>query len=225
MPFTPQTLDFLMENQLHDSRTWYHEHKDDYKRYVIQPFVEFIDRLVPDFEIIDSRIQCGPKHISRLFRDARRCRGKSIFRDSVWCTFRTGIDNDYSKPSFYFEFSPSGFDMGCGYYMMSADSRDALRQLILDGDPLFTEALNAYEQQDFFSLYGDMYKRNQFPEQEERVCDWLNRKRIGMTGSSADFDLFFSDGLADFAGEKFRSLAAFWKLLDRAEENVRSQKM
>ena len=35
MPFSPQTLDFLVENRLHDSRDWFKEHKEDYKKLVI----------------------------------------------------------------------------------------------------------------------------------------------------------------------------------------------
>lgn len=217
MPFTPEALDFLVENQFHDSRSWYHEHKDVFKEKVIQPFVELIDGLQPAFDKLDSRIQCNPRFISRLYRDARRCRGKSAFRDCLWVTFRPTAENDYTVPSFYFEFSPRGFDMGCGYYNMTTDSRDALRELILSGHQTFTAALEAYESQSDFKLYGELYKRNHYPEQEERVADWLNRKKIGMSAWYEDFELFFSDRLVDFASEKFLSLKPFWELLCETE--------
>ena len=32
--FTKQTLDFLFENRLHDSKAWFEEHKEDYNRLV-----------------------------------------------------------------------------------------------------------------------------------------------------------------------------------------------
>jgi len=220
MPFTPEALDFLVENQFHDSRSWYHEYKDIFKQKVIQPFVELIDGLQPTFADIDSRIECDPRRISRLYRDARRCRGKSVFRDCLWVTFCPSAENDYSIPSFYFEFSPRGFDIGCGYYQFSTDSRDALHELILAEHPAFLEALEAYEAQDTFQLYGELYKRDRYPGQEARINDWLNRKRIGMSSSSEDFELFFSDRLIDYAAGQFRALKPFWELLKAAEERA-----
>lgn len=217
MPFTPEALDFLVENQFHDSRSWYHEHKNVFKEKVIAPFVELIDGLQSAFNAIDGRIQCDPRRISRLYRDARRCRGKSTFRDCLWTTFRPTSDNDYSVPCFYFEFSPRGFDFGCGYYNMSTDSRDVLRELILSGHPAFIAALEAYEAQNAFKLYGELYKRNHFPDQPENICDWLNRKKIGMSAESQDFELFFSDHLTEFVGEQFSSLKPFWELLNEVE--------
>lgn len=217
MPFTPEALDFLVENQFHDSRSWYHEHKDVFKEKVIAPFVELIDGLQPAFTAIDSRIQCDPRRISRIYRDARRCRGRTIFRDCLWVSFRPTLDNDNFAPCFYFEFSPRGFDMGCGYYCMSTDSRDALHNLILSGHPAFTAALEAYEAQSAFGLFGELYKRNHFPDQPEQLCDWLNRKSIGMSAFSEDFDLFFSDRLTEHVGQQYAALKPFWELLCETE--------
>ena len=42
MPFSKKTIDFLIENRLNDSKVWYQEHKEDYKKYVAEPFSEFI---------------------------------------------------------------------------------------------------------------------------------------------------------------------------------------
>lgn len=224
MTFTPEALDFLVENQFHDSRSWYHEHKQDYKKLVIAPFVELIDSLQPAFEQIDSRIQCDPRKISRLYRDARRCRGKSIFRDCVWCSFHPGSDKENPLPGFYFEISPRGFDFGCGYYMMPSEVRDELRAMILSHDPLFLEALRAYESQKTFLLYGELYKRNHYPEAPANEADWLNRKCLGMSSFSQNFELMFSDRLAAYLSEQFLSLRPFWRLLIEAEERVRSRR-
>ena len=224
MTFTPEALDFLVENQFHDSRSWYHEHKQIYKEKVTVPMVELIERLRPAFERIDSRIQCDPRRISRLYRDARRCRGKSTFRDCVWCSFHPGHDSENPLPGFYFEISPRGFDFGCGYYIMSSEVKDTFRQLILDGDPLFAKALDAYRRQDTFRLYGELYKRNHYPDRSEEECDWLNRKSIGMSAFSEDFDLLFSKELAGYLSEKFLSLKPFWDLMMKAEELTRSRR-
>ena len=43
MPFSPQTIDFLTMNRLNDSKLWFNEHKDDYRRFVSEPFREFTE--------------------------------------------------------------------------------------------------------------------------------------------------------------------------------------
>ena len=35
--FTPDMLDFLAENHLRNSKSWYDEHKDVYKKLVTEP--------------------------------------------------------------------------------------------------------------------------------------------------------------------------------------------
>ena len=56
MPFSPQTIDFLTMNRLNDSKTWFNEHKDDYRRFVAEPFREFTEKLLPEMQKIDPLI-------------------------------------------------------------------------------------------------------------------------------------------------------------------------
>ena len=85
MPFSPQTIDFLTMNRLNDSKTWFNEHKGDYRRFVAEPFREFTEKLLPEMQKIDPLI--NSVRISRIYRDARYSRGKSVFRENMWCTF------------------------------------------------------------------------------------------------------------------------------------------
>ena len=92
MPFSQETLDFLFENRMHDSKAWYQEHKADYKRYVAEPFSEFILTLAPTMLAIDDAFPVNPKRFSRLYKDARFSKGGPIFRDNVWCMFARTTD-------------------------------------------------------------------------------------------------------------------------------------
>ena len=42
MPFSPKTIDFLIENRLHDSREWFESHKKEYRDFVISPLRELV---------------------------------------------------------------------------------------------------------------------------------------------------------------------------------------
>ncbi len=218
MSFSKKTIDFLVENRLNDSKAWYQEHKEDYKKYVAEPFSEFITALQPTINEIDSEIICNPKRFSRLYRDARFSKGGSIFRDNIWCSFERKTGQFKSMPSFYFDISPNGFEYGCGYYMASTATMNVLREMILKNDKTFQEAINAYESQTIFQLAGDLYKKNRYPEQSERLCNWLNRKSIYLFCKSADIDMLCSNELYSIIAEDYKKIAPIYHFFLKANE-------
>ncbi len=220
MPFSAGSLDFLFENMLNDSKTWYNDHKEDYRQLVTEPFAKLIDDLTGAMLEIDGKFVCNPKKISRLYRDARYAKGKSIFRDYVWYSFCRPYEGHKTLPEFYFSISPRGFDYGCGYYAASSDTMDSIRNLIISDDKSFKAALKAYKDQDVFELYGELYKRNHYPDESEEKQNWLNRRSMGISCESKDFDLLFSDRLAEKIAEDFTAIAPIYKFFLYAEECV-----
>ncbi|MCH5194263.1 MAG: DUF2461 domain-containing protein [Oscillospiraceae bacterium] len=211
MPFSAKSLDFLFENTLNDSKVWFNEHKEDYKQNIVLPFAKLVTDLTDTMLEIDPDFICDPKKISRLYRDARYSKGKSIFRDYVWYSFSRSREA-YDHPGFYFSISPNGFDYGCGYYTASTETMNILRGLILNDDKVWKAALKAYKGQSVFELYGDMYKRDRYPEESPERKNWLNRRQIGLSCESKDFQLLFSDRLAEKVAEDFKSIAPIYKL-------------
>ncbi len=216
MPFSPQTLDFLTENRLNDSKIWFNEHKSDYEEYVKKTFIEFTEKMRPYIDKIDE--DATVTRISRIYRDTRFAKGKSVFRENMWCFFGRVRDLYQALPGFYCDLSVNGFEYGCGFYMASTQTMENMRSMIISGSPLFDKAQQALESQDSFSLYGDMYKRNRFPEQPEEKQLWLNRKNIGITALSTDWELIFSDSLADKVGEDFLKIADIYRFILTAAE-------
>ena len=216
MPFSAQSLDFLFENMLNDSRVWYNEHKEDYKKLIVDPFADFVNAMTETMLEIDENFVCDPKKLSRLYRDARYSRGKSIFRDYVWYSFRRP-KGERPLPEFYFSISPDGMEYGCGLYCTGTDTMESMRKLILADDKNFKAALKAYKNQDVFTMYGDVYKRNRYPEESADKQEWLNRKSMGMNCHSKDFKLLFSDKLAEKIAADFKAIAPVYQFYLKAE--------
>lgn len=216
MPFSPQTLDFLFENRLNDSKSWFTEHRGEYNSYIAEPFKEFTEALTPAIKKIDGQISCVK--ISRIYRDARYARGKSVFRENMWCTFGRVRDLYKSLPAFYFDISEKGFEYGCGFYTASTETMNNMRSLILNGSPYFTAALEAFNSQKVFELYGDMYKRAKFPDESAEKQNWLNRKTIGLFALSKDWDMLFSEKLPEKIAADFTSIAPVYDFFIKAEE-------
>ena len=155
MPFTEETLDFMALNRVMNSREWFHEHKDEYKRLVVSPMAELLDAIAPGMLEIDPSLIIVPrpgKSVSRLWRDTRRGPELPLYRDVLWFDLKRGKYLDY--PGFWFELSPRALRWGCGWYQTEPATVAAARELILAGDPDWKRALEAL---DYHPAFGFNY--------------------------------------------------------------------
>ncbi len=222
MRLSPEGLDFLFENRIKNSKAWYKEHKDDYKKLVKEPFAEFVLNMQPYIEKIDPNLSCNPKRISRLYRDTRFTHDKSLFRDHVWYGFMLDKDLYEGLPCFFFEFSPEGISYGCGYYKASTKSMEAIRALVLKHDKSFEAMKKAFKKRPELFLYGNPYKRNHFPDADEKDLPWLNIRDFCAMANTQEFDLLFSesDALAAEIGKRFLDMKPIYDFLIKAESTV-----
>ena len=220
MAFSPSTLDFLVENRLRDSRDWYKEHKDQYNLLVLEPLMDFVNSLTPVMLDIDPQFITEPRvdrTISRIYRDTRFSKDKSLYRDNMWVVFMREKKLYGGLPAFYFDLNPNGFSYGMGYYQASTATMEALRRLIIKNDPSFKKAERALRNQDLFVLEGDAYKRSKYPDAPAPLREWLDKKSVSFNCHSTDSDLLFSDGLTEVLAEGYRLLAPVYDFLCYAE--------
>ena len=100
--FSRHTLDFLVELKARNDREWYMGHKPEYEKYVLKPFRALVSALAPAIRDIDPQIETDPavgKTISRVYRDSRFSRDKSLYRDRVWITFERKIKENSDIPA------------------------------------------------------------------------------------------------------------------------------
>lgn len=220
MLFSEQSLDFLIENRMRNDRIWYQQNKETFIKYVLVPMQDLVENLAPVIEEIDSQLICEPKigrSISRVHRDTRFSKDKTVFRDHMWCSFMRDKKVYNGLPGFYFEISPMGFSCGCGYYRADTESMMAMRRLVVNRDKTFIKAHNAVKKQNIFTIEGEKYKRSKFPNEKEEYKNWLDRKTICLCHYSDDFDLLFSDRLAEWLSEKFKSIEPVYHFFTKAE--------
>lgn len=198
--FSEKTFDFLMENRFMNSKSWFLEHKDIYNEYVLKPLTELAVNMTPTIEMIDPTIVTIPKInkvLSRIYRDTRFSRDKSLFRESMWLSFKKDKREYAHYPEFFVILNPQMLLYGCGYYYMKPETVKTMRKLIENNHPSFQKALKAYESQNIFVITGERYKRTKYPDYPENIRNWLDRKTMLFTCESTDFSLVFSDKLAD----------------------------
>ena len=197
MPFTEETLDFMALNRVMDSREWFHQHRGEYLRLVVEPMAELVEDMAPAMWKIDPSLIIIPKvgkSISRIWRDTRRGPGLPIYRDVMWITLLRAKYEGY--PSFWFEFSPRCLRWGCGWYQTDPAIMECIRGMILAHDPDWLAALEAFEKQRVFSLEDERYKRTRHPDAPENERSWLDQKSLCLTHEETGLDLLYSDKLS-----------------------------
>ena len=114
MPFTEETLDFMALNRVMDSREWFHQHRGEYLRLVVEPMAELVEDMAPAMWKIDPRSLSSPRW-ARASRASgatpAAARDWPIYRDVMWITLLRAKYEGY--PSFWFEFSPRCLRWGC----------------------------------------------------------------------------------------------------------------
>jgi uncharacterized protein (TIGR02453 family) len=216
--FKADALRFLFENRMNNSKEWYDSHKKEYKQYVYNPFIELITDLAPTITSIDSQMITNPaKLISRVRRDTRFTRDKTLYRDNVWMVLLRDKNLMSIAPCYWFELNQKGSSYGVGYYGAQTGSMAKMRDMVINKHPLFLKALEYYESQNKFIIGGEMYKRSKFPDQPENLKLWLDRKNIYFECIQNDFKLAFSEQLPEVLSEGFLNLKPIYDFLCMVE--------
>jgi uncharacterized protein (TIGR02453 family) len=216
--FNPKGLQFLFENRMNNSKEWYDGHKEIYKQYVYQPMEALILEVAPAVREIDDQLITVPsKIISRVRRDTRFTKDKTLYRDHVWLTFLRDKSETATSPCFWFEIGQKGCGYGVGFYGAEPRVMAAMREMILEGHPAFLAALKGYEAQNRFVIGGETYKRSKYPDQPENLRTWLDRKNIYFECAHNDFKLAFSKELPEALKESYRSLKPIYDFFLAAE--------
>lgn len=224
--FCKETFEFLFENRMRDSKDWYDAHKPDYRRLVADPLLELTAELGPAMLTLDSQLGVEPKRcVSRLRRDTRYTKDKSLYRDVIWCVFLRDKKLFSSMPGFVFECSPRLWRYGMGYWQTDPATMACAREMILEGHPAFQKALEGYESQTVFHLEGDCYKRPHFPSQPDRLRDWLERRSFFLAHNETDFEPLYQEGLAERLLEGFRLLKPLYEFFWAAEDRRRLKEL
>ena len=216
--FTKEAPKFLFENKMNNSKDWYESHKAEYKQYVYNPFVELIMEVAPVITEIDGKLMTVPsKLISRVRRDTRFSKDKSLYRDNAWLVFLRDKSQMATSPCFWFEISQKGSSYGIGYYGAETGAMANMREMIINRHPAFLNALKCYEAQNEVVIGGEMYKRSRYPDQPENLQLWLNRKNIYFEAVQNDFKLAFSKELPEVLKKAYRMLKPVYDFICMAE--------
>lgn len=216
----PQAVWLLAENRFRDSKSYYEEHKPEIREKVLLPLRDLQADLAPSMLRIDPRLVVDPNRnnsISRVRRDNRFTRDKSMYRENMWLAFERDKKAWEFTPGFFVEISPRGSEWGMGFYRVSPAFLQFLRRRI-DADPRpYSRAVKkalAYG----FASDAQPYARPKRTDIPPELDGLYNRKCIDMVKTEPDPAFFGSSELADTLLEGFAALTPLYRLLTAAVE-------
>ncbi len=214
--FTQAGLNFLQDAWINNSKTWFDEHRAIYDNDLVKPFRLLVEQLTPAMLKIDEWFETRPaigKTISRIHRDTRFSKDKSLYRSRLWLTFKRPNRDWKEAPAYFFEISPDCYRYGLGYYCASKQTMDIFREEILNDTEKFLKVIRCVKKP--FELVGESYKRPLI--KDEKISTWYNRKNLAVMVTNNHIEDVLDGNLADKLAKGFKQLLPLYDYLMRVE--------
>lgn len=191
---TSDALFLLARNRFENDKAFYEEHKAEIKKGVITPVKQIIEALLDDMFSYDNRMNLVPwKMISRIRRDTRYSKDKSLYRENVWVMFMRDKKVNPYIPCFWFEIFSDRYTCGVGTFYTNATYLSIFREKILAEPDRFRAAVKSCESVGA-CLSLDCYKKLKEGNCPEDLIQFYNAKEMYFTCNYSDItDLENSD--------------------------------
>lgn len=223
---TQESMWLLAENRFHDSKAFYEEHKPQIREGVLLPLRELAQELAGAVQAIDPQIIVNPAAngtVSRVRRDNRYTRDKSMYRENMWVVFLRDKKAFECAPGFFIDFSLRGSTYGLGYYWNPPRLMQQLRRSIREKPAAWTKAARAAVDAGF-AIAGDRYARPKAVGLPPLLDEMANRKSLSFEKFEPDPAFFGSAALVDALKDAFRTLApAYRRMIEVTEQELLSR--
>lgn len=213
--FSDATVDFLWGIRFNNEKSWFEANKPDYLTHLYTPMKMLAAEVYEGFMegAPDWDLRC---RVSRIYRDARRLRGRGPYKESLWFTIEEPAEDWSCNPVFWFEVAPEGYSYGMGAYAPAAVTMAKFRAR-LDRKPKdFEKLAKAIVKDGTFSLSGAEYKRSK-GETTPALASWYNRKGFSLSCQRNHDGLLYSEDLVGCLVEDFEKLRPIYQYFKSLE--------
>lgn len=214
--FSEKSFGFLIRLNAENSKQWFLDNKEQYSDLLLNPLVGFVNSLAETMLEIDRDFDVRPrigKTISRIYRDTRFSKDKSIFKDRLWVTFKRYGKSNSDFPAFFFEITPYSYRYGMGFFSATPKSISDLRKNIDENEKKFVKIIRKIEKDNIFVVEGKMYKKNYYNGKYDEVASWYNRKNVYLVHNSEDLSELYDKSRITMIKDEFETLGDIYNFL------------
>ena len=219
--FADEAIQFLLELQAEQSRTWFKAHQDDYVRLLRRPLELLIAELQRRLTDVYPDIGDVEPHIFRIQRDTRFSKDKSPYKTNIAANLPirhpTDEGDHHTTPGIYLSFGLDGEFVALGAWHMEPEVVAKYRELL--AKPRVGTALLGVVNRltDGGWQLGSMeaLKRVPSPYPQDHPCaELLRRKGLAVSIQPGE-GLSASHALADWMVERLREAAPMIHWLEK----------
>jgi uncharacterized protein (TIGR02453 family) len=219
--FPDEAIQFFLELQAEQSRTWFKAHQDDYLRLCRRPLELFVNELQERLADEYPGMAEAEPHIFRIQRDTRFAKDKSPYKTNVAADLpirpRREGEDQHTTPGMYLSFGLDGEFVAIGAWHMEAPALAQYRAL-LDDSRRGAELKSAVERllADGWRLASmETLKRVPPPyPQDHPRAELLKHKGLAMSVQPTE-GISATRGYLDWAETRLRQAAPVVHWLDR----------
>lgn len=210
--FDDATVDFMWGIRFNNEKGWFEEHKEAYVEHFYRPMkelgAELFEHIAP--QLSGYGLTCK---VSRIYRDARRLRGRGPYKDHLWISIQQPAGAWDSVPCFWFELGPEGWSYGLGYYMAEPATMAKLRRRLAREPKEPERLMRKLAAQREFTLQGQEYKRPKGEAPSELLAPWFRLRNFTFIHEEALTEELFSRALLERLKEGYDFLLPWYRYL------------
>ena len=209
----PETLALMAQNRFENSKSFYEEHKQELKDGFTVPLRQIAMALGSKVFALDDMIVTDPvRMVSRIRRDNRYTKDKSLYRDHLWVMFMRNKHEWMNYPCMWFEVNQDCWGYGVGTYYADAQFLELYRKTLLERPKEFLDAVHRAEntEAECLNIY---YKKKKPGNPTAEIEPYYNIKSLGYMKIRTDFKTLESEKVIDEVGRAFDEFAGLYLFL------------
>ncbi|MBE6819157.1 MAG: DUF2461 domain-containing protein [Ruminococcaceae bacterium] len=153
-----ESITLLEMNRFNNNKPFYEEHKKEINEGVRQQLGALTLDLAEDLYALDENMLVSPKKVSRIRRDTRFTKDKTLYRANVWVIWHRALEEGDMAPGLWCEISPRSVDNGIGFWRASPSFMAFFRSDLRENATPFLEAFVPLIEAGY-QVLGECYKR------------------------------------------------------------------
>ena len=211
--FEKDTFVFMLELGFNNDKLFFDANRERCRRVLQNPIRALALDITPTALEIDPEFNTRPgKLVSRMNRDTRFSKNKLPYRNHAWIGFRHGEARTSEAFCLYFEIEPEGYGYGMGMYGANPELMKPFRERAI-ANPAGFLALSSALTERGFTVSGDEFKKERFPDAPEELKPFINRKGISWNYFCTKPSNTFREELRDEVIEAMRLMGPLYRFV------------
>lgn len=214
--YSKEAFVFLKKLRNNNNKQWFESHREEYEKFLLSPARELVIALGEYMLRIDPNFEIRPavnKTISKIYRDTRFSKNKTLLKTSIWITFKRPTSDWKEAPAFYFEIMPEGYRFGMGFYDATPATMKVYREMIDEYPSEFKKAISFLTKNKNFKVEGERYKKIFDETKPKNIQDWYQWKNFYLVCNRKADNILFSEKLVKDLILNFQDLNKLYRFL------------